>query len=305
MSDAGVVIFRSVQRAACDERAFVLSAVGIASELGRDDTEFVLTASHSDAPQALMHLRQYQQELNARLGHAQPPTPPLHPGAWIGCVVYTGILFYIAFAIARGQWRLDAFDVGELDAGLVRSGQWWRSWTALTLHVDGAHLMANTVAGVWFGYLAARLMGGGTAWFLIVLGAGCANWLEAYFAPASHRAVGASTAVFAALGLLSAFSWRARYRYPARWARRWAPLVAGMLLLAWTGSGGGDLNDARRLDTGVDVLAHALGFVLGVGLGVGTAVRRVSVALDRVPQWLKGLGAVSVIAIAWARALGS
>ncbi len=78
----------------------------------------------------------------------------------------------------------------------VQAGQWWRAWTALTLHLDGPHLAANLAAGVWFGYLAARQMGGGTAWFLTVTGAALANLLEGLLGPPEHRAVGASTAVF-------------------------------------------------------------------------------------------------------------
>jgi len=305
MSDAGVVIFRSARRAACDERAFVLAAVGIATDLHFDGAEFVLRVPHAEASQALTHLTQYELELAARAERPAPPAVPLHGGAWIGCVVYVGILCYVAYAVATGQWRLDAFDAGELDARLVQSGQWWRSWTALTLHVDAAHLIANTAAGVWFGYLAARLLGSGSAWLLIVVGAGCANWLEAHFAPATHRAVGASTAVFAALGLLSAYSWRIRYRHRDRWARRWAPLIAGMLLLAWTGTGGADLNAARPADTGVDVLAHGLGFALGALLGVGAAGEDMTRRLNRVPQWLSGLAAIALIALAWGRALSS
>ena len=84
------------------------------------------------------------------------------------------------------------------------------AWTALTLHLDGPHLAANLGAGSWFGYLAARQMGSGTAWFITVTGAALANLLEGLLGPPEHRAVGASTAVFSALGAMSAYSWRER-----------------------------------------------------------------------------------------------
>src|SRR5207248_923152 len=83
-------------------------------------------------------------------------------------------------------------------------------------------------AGVWFGYLAGRQMGVGTAWLLTVTGAALANLLEGLTGPPEHQAVGASTAVFAALGAMSAHSWRERLQLPQRWARRWGPLVAGV-----------------------------------------------------------------------------
>jgi rhomboid protease GluP len=304
---AGAVeVFRSARVPECNERAFMLYAVGIASAIARDSTGCVLLVEISDAPAALEHLRQYEIE---RLNRPPPPPPPpkLHPHAWTGSLIYALLVTGVAFAISNGLWRLDAFDVGELDAGLVQKGQWWRVWTALTLHLDGPHLAANTVAGVWFGYLASRLLGTGNAWFLVVMGAGLANWIEAFFGPATHRSVGASTAVFTALGLLSAYSWRTRLAYPQRWALRWGPLVAGVVLLSWTGTGGQSLEEPGGGGAGqtVDVVAHALGFAVGLLAGAGAALESVSRVLNRVPQWLAGLLALVPVAVGWIRALSS
>ena len=86
-------------------------------------------------------------------------------------MAYVLCLMGVAYLISAGLLRLDAFDTADMRAAAVRGGEWWRAWTALTLHVDGAHLAANLAAGVWFGYLAARQIGVGSAWFLIVSGA--------------------------------------------------------------------------------------------------------------------------------------
>jgi membrane associated rhomboid family serine protease len=299
-------IFRSARLPDSNERAFMLYAVGIASAIARDGGEFVLLVDVDDALAAGEHLRQYEQE---RLYKPPPPPPPpkLHSHAWIGSLGYALVVMGVAFAISNGLWRLDAFDVGELNSGLVQQGQWWRVWTALTLHLDGPHLAANTVAGVWFGYLASRLIGVGNTWLLVVLGAGLANWIEAYFGPPRHLSVGASTAVFTALGLLSAFSWRTRLAYPQRWALRWGPLVAGIILLSWTGTGGESLDQPGSGGAGqsVDVLAHALGFAVGLCAGAVAAVATTARLLDRVPQWLAGLLALVPLVLAWMRALHS
>jgi membrane associated rhomboid family serine protease len=201
----------------------------------------------------------------------------------------------VAYAISNGLVRLDAFDTGDMDAARVQSGQWWRAWTALTLHLDGPHLAANLGAGVWFGYLAARQIGSGTAWFLIVAGAAIANLLEGLLGPSTHRSVGASTAVFTALGMMSAHSWRERFQLPQRWARRWGPLVAGVILLGWLGSSG----------EGTDVVAHLAGVGVGVLLGATAALKMPRRLLNGVPQWLAGLAAIASIAVAWAFALRS
>jgi rhomboid protease GluP len=299
-------IFRSARVPECNERAFMLYAVGIPSAMARDGIEFILLVDAADAPAASEHLRQYEIE---RLNRPPPPPPPpeLHPGAWVGSLGYALVVIGVAFAISNGLWRLDAFDVGELNSALVQQGQWWRVWTALTLHLDGAHLAANTVAGIWFGYLASRLIGVGNTWLLVVLGAGLANWIEAYFGPAQHLSVGASTAVFTALGLLSAYSWRTRLAYPQRWALRWGPLIAGVILLSWTGTGGESLDQPGGGGGGqsVDVLAHALGFGVGLLAGAGAALGAASRSLARVPQWLAGLFALFPLVLSWIRALGS
>jgi rhomboid protease GluP len=294
MADEGtpalVTVFRSPRRRDCEERLLVLTAVGIPGQLAFDG-QCLIEVAAADAASAQAHLLQYERENPP--APPPPPAPRLHPHAWIGCVLYVAVLMGVAFAVAGGLVRLDAFDLGELDAARVQGGQWWRAWTALTLHLDGPHLAANLLAGVWFGYLAARQLGGGLAWFLIVSGAALANLLAGLYGPPEHRAVGASTAVFAALGLMSAYSWRERLRWPQRWARRWGPLVAGVVLLGWTGSAG----------EGTDLVGHLSGFIVGVVLGAAVAVPRVQSQVNRVPQWLTGAAALASIAFAWFCAL--
>ncbi|MBS0364602.1 MAG: rhomboid family intramembrane serine protease [Proteobacteria bacterium] len=297
------VVYRSRRKRDCDERLLVLTAVGIAGAVVLGEGEFLLLVAGEDAGYAATELLQYDSE-NRPLPPPPPPAP-LFPGAWLGAGVYVAVLLGVTWMLSSGAVRLDAFDLGELDAARIQGGQWWRAWTALTLHLDGPHLAANIGAGVWFGYLAARQLGAGTAWLLTVTAAAIANLLEGLLGPPEHRSVGASTAVFAALGALSAYSWRERLRWPQRWVRRWAPLVAGVILLGWTGTGGGE-SVLLPGDTGgaqVDVMAHLAGFAVGALLGATVALPRVRPWLTRVPQWLAGAVALASLAIAWACAL--
>src|SRR3569833_648564 len=168
-----VEVFRSLRRRSCDERALVLTAVGIESAVTFAGAGFILWVSEPDAPRALQHLTLYETENRPR--PPPPPPPRLYPNAWTGCIFYVICLMTVAYAISGGLIRLDAFDTADLHSANVRSGQWWRAWTALTLHLDGAHLAANLGAGVWFGYLAGRQLGVGSAWLLIVTGAAIEN----------------------------------------------------------------------------------------------------------------------------------
>ena len=192
MSASATEIYRTTRKSACEERALVLAAVGIPSSIRIDGGVFLLEVEDALSQGALTELAHYERE--SRPAAPPPPPPPLHPQAWVGCMVYVAVLLGVAHAIGNGALRLDAFDLGELNAAQVQSGQWWRAWTALTLHLDVGHLIANLGAGVWFGYLAARELGSGNSWFLIVNGAALANWMEAQLGPATHRSVGASTA---------------------------------------------------------------------------------------------------------------
>jgi membrane associated rhomboid family serine protease len=292
MSAAITEIYRSARRSACEERALVLTAVGIPSAVRADGALFILEVDDEQRHAALAQLGHYEAESRPAPSATPAPERP-QPHAWVGCLVYVTVLVAVAHAVASGVVRLDSFDLGELDAARVQSGQWWRAWTALTLHVDVGHLVANLGAGVWFGYLVARELGSGSSWLLIVNGAALANWLEAQLAPATHRSVGASTAIFTALGMLAAHSWRTRFHLPQRWALRWAPLVAGVVLLGWFGSSGAE----------TDLVAHATGFIVGVLIGAAAALPSIEQALRRVPQWLAGLGALVSIAVPWTCAL--
>ncbi len=295
MLSEAVEVYRSMRLADCEERAFMLTAVGVASELARAGEHFVLLVDPHAAAEARSQLLQYQTEIRARALPPTLPLPRLYAHSWVGCALYGATLIGVAYAVGNGIWRLDAFDVGELDAAAMRHGEWWRAWTALTLHFGPEHLAANLGAGVWFGYLAGRLLGPGVAWALIANGGACANLIEGLLAAPSHRAAGASTAVFTALGLLAAYSWRQRRRLARHWALGWSPLVAGVVLLGWLGTSGAE----------TDVFAHLAGFVVGGVLGALAAAPAIHRVLERAPQWLAGALALGGVALAWVCALRS
>lgn len=285
-------MFRSARKVECYDRALVLTAVGMTGTVvALGDQGYALLVHAEDYPQALAQLARYEAENPPP--PPDPPAPRTWPFAWVGSLAYVLVLLAVALAPSRGWVRLDAFDVGDLWAAGVRAGQWWRAWTALTLHLDGPHLAANLAAGVWFGYLAGRQLGVGTAWLLTVSGAALSNLGEGMLAPAAHRSVGASTAVFTALGVMAAYSWRERWPLSQRWSRRWGPLVAGLVLLGWTGSAG----------EGTDVVAHVGGFGVGLVLGALAATPGLRAHLQRVPQWLTGALALVSLAVAWTCAL--
>lgn len=284
-----VEVYRSHWRPACEERAFVLHAVGIGSVVVPANGSWSVVVAEDVAAAALRQLRTYERENPPRRRLLPPEQAQPHAG--VGAVVYVVALLAIAWFAGQNAFRSDWLAAGALDTRAFRAGELWRAATAITLHFDVAHLLGNLGFGAFFGWLAAHLLGPGVAFGAGALAAVAANALNASFQPASHVSAGASTMVFAMLGLLAAYAWRRRAAEGERWAYRWAPLVAGVIMLGFTGAGG------ER----TDVLAHLTGFVVGAATGWALSLARR--APGRLAQWAFALGAVAVIATGWGLAL--
>jgi len=149
-----------------------------------------------------------------------------------------------------------AFRAGGADAERILAGEVWRSVTALTLHADLSHLVANATAGAFLATAVCRMLGGGLGALLIVTAGAAGNLLNSVLNGPPHVSVGASTAVLGAVGLLSGLAF-ARTRKTKRGRRRaWLPLGAGLALLGMLGA-----------DPHTDLGAHLCGFMMGIGLG--------------------------------------
>jgi rhomboid protease GluP len=291
LPDLPVEVYRSHWRPACEERSFVLHAVGIASQVVGAGTDWRLVVAADNVPAALRHLRTYERENPPRRRPAPLEGP--QPHAWVGSLVYVAVLLAIAWLGGRKAWDTNWLAAGALDTAAFRAGEVWRAVTALTLHFDVAHLLGNLGFGAFFGWLAAQLLGPGVAFGAGMLAAAIANAINASFQPLEHVSAGASTAVFALLGLLAAYAWRRRTTQGDRWAYRWAPLIAGVCLLGFTGVGG------ER----TDVLAHLTGFGVGGAAGFLLALRRHPPGAT--VQALAGAATIAVVVLAWVVALGA
>lgn len=245
------------------------------------------------AVSASEQLRLYQRENPRRKSH---PWPAVEPDRGLfGALAYVLLLLAMYFIQARYVQDIDWTTTGELIAGRVRQGEWWRAVTALTLHADAAHVAGNLVFGAFFGYLAGQYLGSGVAWLAIVATAAAGNVANALVQNAGHRSIGASTAVFAALGVVAAFVWGLSRRFSLSWARRWAPVVGAVALLAYIGTG----------DETTDIVAHLTGFLCGALGGVGLHWIGSPEAQRQIVQAVSGVLAVLIVAVCWVLALSS
>ena len=285
---AAAVVFRG-SRLLCLEYSLVLEARGIEHETEQDQSSWILSVPAGMRHRAYEELNRYSLERGVR--RSVPEVIQPHSGGAVGVFMYVLILLLTAYCAGNATFGADWLSLGSLDAGA--RGEWWRAVTALTLHLDQEHLLGNVLFGAVAGLAASRLLGPGVAWAGILGAAALANYAEILVTPITHRAVGASTAVFAALGMLSGMAWRQRLTLRERLWYRWAPLIAGICLLTLLGAGSAH----------VDVLGHALGFLFG--LGVGWIFVRTGVSNNREPrvQLIAGLGAVLLVCAAWVFAL--
>jgi membrane associated rhomboid family serine protease len=261
-----VVVYETADPRLSAEAALVLTALEIDHDLTRLDGNWQLSVAAVNAARAGEELAAYDRERSApRVG----PQPIAELGTgWNGVIAYGAVLVFFAILPSQGVLGTNWFSTGRLDAGRVVDGEWWRAVTALTLHADLGHLASNIVFGGFFGLYVGRYLGAGAGWAAILAGGVIGNLVNAGIQPASHLAIGASTSVFAALGLLSAYTWRRGFFKNTPWRERIAPVTAAIFLLAFTGTGTGTGSD------NVDVMAHLTGFVSGFGIGVWLAASR-------------------------------
>lgn len=268
-----------------------MHALAIPYEIIAVGPQSVIAVPADHAEKAKYELWQYEQE-NRKPKPRKAEVVPVYQNALPGVAIYVAVICLVAWLAGEAFFNRDWFVAGRVDGELIREGEWWRTITALTLHSGIRHLAGNIVFGVLFGLMAGRLVGPGVAWFGTVVASGAANFLNVSLLESTHRAIGASTAVFAALGVVSGFVWRARLMAQDRWPYRLGPIVGGIALLAYTGTG----------DANTDIGAHLAGFVCG--FLCGTLLTLVSDHLERKNlQLASGIAAVSIVAIAWIIAL--
>lgn len=243
-----------------DEHALVLLATGFDCWLHPRDDCFHLSVPNSSATAALAEIQAYQQELPAEAVIQEPPVPPAkRDGA--GILVIWSLLLVTTFIFQQSDPSLTEHWLSST-SGITQRGEWWRPFTALFLHADIAHLAGNLFGGSLFGLLLVRSVGPWPAIIGTLLGGTLGNLANALLhQPHDHRSIGASTAVFAALGMLSAcgFFELLQHRRSLPWRRIIAPVLAGTIILGWMGGG--------SIDGTVDVAAHVAGFCCGLLIG--------------------------------------
>ncbi len=264
------------------ERALVVSAMELPHWIVRDGRSFVLRVEPPDRGVVLQELEKFENEqaLHAPVEN-DPPLPPIETLSLYVATWFLGTCWFLQ-NVVPASWQ----DKGEaVSVAIVRDGEWWRAFTALALHGDTPHLVANIASGLLFSAFVLPRLGTGMAWLLIVFSGFLGNLANAFFYQSTpHISIGSSTAVFGALGLLVSTDFMTRISSPhtrSRW-QLLLPLGAGLALLAFLGVG-------EEEHSRTDYMAHLWGFAAGLVLGALATVARVR---DRVPPMMQRLAAL-------------
>ena len=260
-----------------------------------------LIVQDADYDRARENLDRYEEE-----NKDFPPERPRERAYYAGAPLVP--LLFVAFVLfsmvtgpssrPQGPWLREGASVAEL----VLGGEPFRAVTALSLHGDGAHVMGNLVSGAIFGRALERRIGPGAALFSILSVGAVGNVVNAAFYLARdlpHASIGASTAVFSAIGLLAVTQLTHGSRHiatPTRgrhWTEYAAPVIGALALLGALGS-----------SPDSDIWAHAFGLAAGLVLGVPIALvaRRYKKARFW-PQLLWASLGLALLGGSWALAL--
>ena len=274
------------------DRSLVVAAMEAPHWVLRREGEFALCVEPARAPEVAEELGRFEAE---RAEKAAMPSPESVTAP------YSTISLYVCGWILSGLYAVEVAgppwweDRGIASSRAIMAGQWWRAFTALTLHADLGHLGANLAAGLVYAGFLLPIFGAGWTWLFIVLAGGAGNWLNACgHANVDHLSIGASTAVFAALGILVAAQCAMRtLAVRAVRAREFLlPVGAGLGLLAYLGVG----------DQQTDYMAHFFGLLAGVPFGVAGVWLRLGPRTPRIAQAALAWSAAGVLAVCWVMA---
>ena len=257
-------------------------------EEGSSRPGWSLLVEPSQYEQALATIRQYRLENRGWAWRKELPgtAVDIHTGAVFWCFLLIAV--HWLFTIVAPSWNAR----GEMSSGAVSAGEWYRLFTAVLLHSDLAHLMANATFGAIFLGLAMARFGWGVTLLATFLAGAAGNLLGYFVYDGPYLGRGASGMMMGALGLLCVQSFGLWRKSPKAARYILSGVLAGFLLFVLFG-----------LDPGSDVLAHLGGFAAGVLFGAGLAV----LPEEKLQRNIANIGALivvgTIIAVTWAFAL--
>lgn len=283
------ILFENLTQKQADICALVLSSAGVPHRINRSGIYWDVRVDEMHYDRALASMELYFKENRNRRPDFEEKR--IHIGQE---TIISGIVISVSLLLWYMQVE-NSGDVKEIinrfgaSAAKILDGEYFRSVTALMLHKDEVHLVGNMAGLFIFGTAVCAVTGWGAGWLMILISGIAGNLFNAYMYESAHVAIGASTAVFGAIGILAGYQgvkWKNR---PGKIRKAWVPVACGLALLGLLGSGG----------VNVDIMAHLFGFGFGILIGglYGLLVKKIP---DPTIQWVCAAGVLGIVFGAWA-----
>lgn len=246
-------LFSNLTTDQADTCGLVLSSSGISYRVKRGRKGWEIWVEESEYDIALAAIKQYfkeNQDSSLPEDTDREEFQKTYTGIWFSVVLCA---WYITYLSGPGR-KLFIHTYGAASEAILK-GELYRIVTALMLHADVVHLLGNMVGIAIFGTAVCGIMGRGLGWFMILLTGIFGNFINAVFLKTGHLSIGASTAIFGAIGILAGHQFLERFRQPGQRMKAWLPLAGGIALLGFLGSG-----------AHTDLTAHLFGFLSGLVL---------------------------------------
>ena len=283
-----VTVFDSLNQEQANAFSLVLNASGIGNRVTRSNDGFRIDVPkpYTDAARDVIY--RYQAENpNAEVDRSVSRSHPTHKN--LSGIAVALLLLSIHLAVSSSSAPEDYVAVFGANASRILDGEIYRCTTALLLHADAAHIAGNMAGMVIFGGAVCVVTGSGVGWLMILASGIFGNLMNALAYETGHMSVGASTAVFGAVGILCAFQAVNAARTGKGWKRTALVFGSGLALLAFLGT-------SARSDVG----AHLFGFLCGVMMG-GAHRLWMGHPLGIKGQVLCAIGTASTVLLSWIR----
>jgi len=283
--ETGVIPVKSERQAM--DWSLVLVSQGIESTIERvpESENWQLSVPSNDYARAVQALRQYHAENKRGTWVRELPAGLLldwRALAWAAAM----LLIYFANATSGDMWE----SAGLMSSQLVRAGQWWRLFTATSLHGDVAHLAFNVTTGILLVGLAMGAYGPGFGLLTCYLAGVGGNLVGLLLYPSTHQSLGASGIVMGALGAITVQS-----------AGTTSMVVRNVILRAFCGGFLLLVLLGLSPDPRTDIVAHIGGFATGALLGFCLALGRAR--LSRAADYVALALCVVLFIVPWVLAL--
>ena len=283
------VLYENLTQDQADAYGLVLDAYDLPYSVKRSGSDWEIWVDEEIRDRALELIAQYIEE-NPKVSMLDVPETEIHQKTFTG--IWACLILLACQIVVNMSGHVDRI-IREYGASSrdILNGELYRTVTSLMLHSGYPHLVGNMAGIAIFGTAVCNITGSGAGWLMILLTGILGNLANAFLFRYGYISIGASTAVFGAVGILAAYQLSRKIRIAGQRMKAWLPLAGGLALLGLLGS-----------SKQSDLTAHLFGFIAGILLGLIYDMYLCGLIKKRHQIYCMAL-TIGTVALSWFRAL--